>query len=412
MSNLSVSKKPNKLLVFYQGILAVAAVLIFFTKFDIFLEQWGIGIPLYWLFGFLILSAPLSISFFGKIEYIPKPLLIWCMVYFGMSCLATIIAPKIPDMQLLEDQIRSILFLGLTVVLFSEHAIVQKAVKIAILIVSFFNIGCFIYEFFNPLTFGALNAYGRAAGFYIDSNEAGCALVLGMIFCIDLFKPQFRLLFAFIIMLGIMPTLSRGAILTWGLVIIFFMIKKIIPTYQISFLGLAIASFFIVLITQINNLDKLKAADGTPLFNDDTLTRVEFLVDPFSEDQDTSRISLVEDAWQSFAEQPFLGKGLGKAANNKYMSPLGEPQLPHNTYLTLMIEYGFLGFFLYPGLILATIWKAQGHLRNLGIAFTVLLLFWGIFSHTTLTSYFILMSISYMAILVYQNRMNLNINKL
>lgn len=412
MSYISNQKKTNKILVTYQGFLAVAAILVFFSKIDIFLEQWGYGIPLYWLFGFLILSIPLSLSLLAKREYIPKPLLLWCAIYFGMSCLAILISPTIPEMQLLEDQIRSILFLVLMLVLFSEHAIVQKAVKITILIVSFFNVCCFIYEFFNPLTFGAIHSYGRAAGFYIDANEAGCALVLGMIFCIDLFKPKFRLLFALIIMLGILVTLSRGAILAWVVVILFFMVKKIIPTYQISFLGLAIATFLIILTSQLNNLDNFKAADGTPLFNDDTLARVEFLVDPFSEEQDTSRLLLVEDAWRSFSEQPFVGKGLGGSANKKYISARGKPQKPHNTYLTLMIEYGFLGFLLYPGLILATIWKAQGQAKNIGVAFAVLLLVWGIFSHTTLTSYFILLSVAYMATLTHQSQTNLDINRI
>ena len=406
MSHSSQIKKPNKILVYYQGFIAVAAVLVFFTKLDIFLEQWGFGIPLYWLFGFLILSVPLGLSLIAKRQYIPKPLLIWCATYFGMSSFVVLISAQIPQMQLLEDQIRSILFLFLMIVLFSEHKLVQHWVKLAILFVSFMNIFCFIYEFLHPLAFGALHAYGRAGGFYVDSNEAGCALVLGMIFCIDLFKPQFRLLFALAIIVGILPTMSRGAILAWVVVIFFFMVRKMIPSYQISYLAIATAAFFIVLTSQLNNLAYLKAADGTPLFNDDTLARVEFLVDPFSEKQDTSRLSLVDDAWRSFAEQPFLGKGLGGSANKKYISARGEPQQPHNTYLTLMIEYGFLGFLLYPGLLLSTIWKATGKTQTIGIAFFVFLSIWGIFSHTTITSFFILLSISYMATLSHQNRLD------
>ena len=398
MTNSS-SPPLNKLLIYYQGVLAVGVVAIFFTKLDVFLEHKGFGLPLYWFVGFLLASVPLWTSAFSKIRYIPPLLFGWFGLYLAMSSVSILILPTMPSMQLLEDQIRSIVFLLLMLLLFSQHTLVQTWVKVAILIVSLMNVFNHIYEFINPLAFGAFHAEGRPGGFYIDSNEAGCALILGMIFAIDLVKPRYRLFYALVIGLGVVLSFSRGAMLGWLIVILFFMFTKVIPRYQISYLGITLAVAIFLITTQTRNLTYLQTADGKPLFNKSTLARIEFLADPLSEKQDTSRLLLLDDAWQSFAEQPFLGKGLGGSRNSQYTSNAGTGQKPHNTYLQFMIEYGFLGFIIYPFLILSAMWNGQGKVKNYGLAFALFLFVWGIFSHTTVSSFFILLAIAYMACL-------------
>lgn len=393
------SSPHNKFLIYYQALLAVGAVAIFFTKLDIFLEQQGFVIPLYWLLAFLGASIPLWTSIFTKIKYIPPLIWFWLGLYFAMSSISILTSPGMPSMQLLEDQIRAMLFFLLMLLFFAQHTLVQNWVKVAMLLVSLMNVFNHIYEFLNPLAFGALHAPGRPGGFYIDSNEAGCALILGMIFSIDLVKPKYRLCFASIIGLGVVLSFSRGSILGWLIVVLLLMFKKIIPTHQVIYLVIAIVTILLIVGSQFNNLSRLQTADGSPLFNQDTLSRVELLVDPFSEKQDTSRVSLVEDAWQSFAEQPVFGKGIGNAGHARHISSRGTAQQPHNTYLKFMIEYGFLGIIIYPFLLFSSIWKAQGKVKDYSFAFVVFLLIWGIFSHTTISSFFILLSIAFMACL-------------
>ena len=43
----------------------------------------------------------------------------------------------------------------------------------------------------------------------------------------------------------------------------------------------------------------------------------------------------------------------------------------HNVYLDRMIEYGFLGMFIYPLLILASVWQAQGEHRKYAFVFAI-----------------------------------------
>ena len=406
MPTLSPSKN-DRFLVYYQGALAVGAVAIFFTKLDIFLEQQGFGIPLYWFMAFFLASIPLWPSVLSRLKYIPPLIFVWFGLYLAMSSVSILVLPTMPSIQLLENQIRSIIFLLLMLLLFSKYTLVQTWTKVAILVVSLMNVFNHIYEFINPLAFGALHAEGRPGGFYIDSNEAGCALIMGMIFAIDLIKPKYRLFFALVIGLGVVLSFSRGAMLGWLITVLFFLFTKVIPRYQISYLAISLAVIIFLITTQTKNLTYLQTADGKPLFNKSTLGRIEFLADPLSEKQDTSRLLLLEDAWHSFAEQPFFGKGLGGAGHSRYTSNAGTAQQPHNTYLKFMIEYGFLGFILYPFLIFATTWNGQGKVKKYSFAFALFLLIWGIFSHTTVSSFFILLAIAFMACLTRSSQLKM-----
>ena len=61
--------------------------------------------------------------------------------------------------------------------------------------------------------------------------------------------------------------------------------------------------------SQLSSLTYVKTADGTNLFNEGTISRVEFLVDPFSEQEDASsdsRLTYVDEAWNKFTRRPML----------------------------------------------------------------------------------------------------------
>ena len=158
--------------------------------------------------------------------------------------------------------------------------------------------------------------------------------------------------------------------------------------------------------TQLNNLSHLKTADGTNLFTKDSISRVEFLLDPLSHEETSNdgRLKHVDEAWKKFARSPFTGNGLGSGANTKYIAANGIAQRSHNIYLDLMVEYGFLGALIYPWLLLASVWKVQGELlKKQAIAFVVFLLIWGFFSHTVINSFSSLTIYAFMANLAHQS---------
>lgn len=402
MTNLiqhKIQPKTN-FIIYYQGLLAIAATVVFFTRFDVYAQDIAPIIPLHWMIGFMILSFPLFISLLKRFDCISKTVLIWAGFYTALSSTIILIHPKFPPLQYLEDHYRTIIFIFLMLAIFAYHPLITKWVKGTILSVTMINIGMFVYEFFNPEAFYIeQRSSGRSSGFYDDSNTASIALIVGMIFTIDMIKPKYRIFYALFIFLGIAPTFSRGSTVGWILVVTLFMITKVIPRYQMSLLLVFFLIIISVLSTQLNNLAYLETADGTKLFKKDTLARVEFIIDPFGQ-QDTSqasRISFVQDTWRKFEQSPFIGHGLAAGEDASTIRLTGKAERSHNTYLDLMVEYGFLGAFVFPGVLLASVWQVEGKFRNQALAFVIFLLSQGFFSHTLLSEFCSLIFYSIMA---------------
>ena len=407
------NKQKTTFLIYYQCFLAVAAIFVFFTDLGGVLKAYGIGLPLYWMVGFIFLAAPLYPSAIKKLQYLPLSVFVWFGIHLAMTSVVVLFMPSssAPLQQMMEDQIRSIIFLCLLMLIFSEHWIVQQYTKITILIVTVFNVFLFVAQFLNPTILQEVqDVPGRAGGFYIDPNMASCGLNMGLIFSIGLIKPKYRLFYALFVLIGNVVTFSRGGMACWLLIVVMFMVFKIMPVKQLPLLLGSVLMAAIIVSSQINSLAYITAPNGEPLFNEGTIERVRFLANPFAkgegieEEEEDSRVLLVQIGWQKFSDSPWYGNGLGSGEHQGVKADLGSEPRSHNIYLDRMIEYGFLGAFIYPLLIFASVWKAQGKHRKYAIVYAVFALIWGIFSHTVLTNFFVLTSIAYMAVVTKQSQ--------
>lgn len=400
MINLTESRETTTFLTYYQGFLAIAAILIFFTGIDIYLQGLGLFVPLLWMLGFIAAALPLGASLIQRLDTLSKPVLLAAMGYIALSLVSILVQPVLPELQYLENQYRTLIFLGLMLIIFAYHPLVAKWTKLTILGVTLLNALMYIYEFFNPLAYRLEQvAPGRSSGFYQDSNTAGISLILGMIMTMDLIKPKYRLFYALFIFFGLAPTFSRGAIVGWVMVVGVLVFRKFVPRYQISLLMAFFAAVIIVLSSQLDNLAYIKNADGENLFQKDTLERVEFLIDPFaqSDNSKASRVSHIEKAWNKFANRPFLGNGLGAGEDFSTKSQTGIAQRSHNTYLDFMVEFGFLGAFIFPSMLIACTYQAEGEFKKQGLAFVLFLLSQGFFSHTLMSEFTSLTSYAVMS---------------
>jgi hypothetical protein len=390
------NREKNTFIDYYQSFLALTAILAFFTNINVFLGRYGIGLPLVWLILFIVLSLPLFISKLSKnrLQYVPLSLVVWCAFYIGISSFSMIIIQDIP-MQSIEDLIRSILFLIVMIVIFSQISLDKKWLKMTILLITLMNVFIHIYEFINPLAFALIkDSEGRAGGFYLDANTASFALIVGLIFTIDLFKPKYRLFYSLFVFLGIALTFSRGGMLCWGLMILCFFIFKILPSRQLPLIILSMFIAVTIIFTQLGNLSYIKTADGSDMFNEDTINRIEFLTNPFNqkkENFDDSRILILKEAEKKFFSKPILGNGIGGARLDIF--PTGDSVTEsgvgtHNIFLDLALRFGFLGVIIYPFLLIATIWKAPEEIKPYTMIFLILSLVWGVFSHTLLDEFF------------------------
>jgi O-antigen ligase len=403
-------------LVYYQIFLALSTIFIFFTQICGYLYDIKLGPPpVLYFYGFAVIALPLYFSISSRIKYLPYSIVIWCYIYLAISCLTIVLVGvdwhSESPIQPLENRIRSILFLLLMLVIFSKYSIVQLWTRRAILLVTFMNIFINFYHFFNPSAFpvkeeSLFDNPQRVFGFYGNSNGAGFALILCIIFSVDLIQPKYRFPFVLLGGIGILPTFSRGAMLCWFLTVIILFITKIIPRYQIPYISFSLITIFIILQLQLTNLSSLERPDGSPLLSQDMQDRIAWIANPFSSKSqkidNNSRVDLIQQSWQKFAEKPFSGNGLD---SSQTQFSVGLSQDPHNMYLKLMVEHGFLGVFIYPLLILATIWKARRETKKIGIVFATNLLIWGVFSHNIIDDFYVLVAFGLMASMAKQSQL-------
>lgn len=384
----------------YQCILAVGAIFAFYSNLDVYLSNvWLPPIPKYLVFLFCIASTPLLFSVFSRIKYLPIPTMLWCVGYVLLAFISFCLTlPSEATHQEVQNRVLAGLFLMIMIFIFSRYSIVHFWSRCAVLVTVLVSVFNNIYEFFNQSAFENLatsnieKIAGRSSGFYIDPNQSGYALILGMIFSVGLLKPRFRIPFVLLIGLAVILTFSRGSILICFTIIILMIIRKIIPRPQLfSWIGV-IGIIAILLVTVGSTLD-LNQLEEAGLLNSDTKARFQFFSNPENSEAESpdARLGLAKLAWQLFVKNPFFGNGIGSTIS------WSAPVSTHNTYLYYMADHGIIGALLLPILIYLVTRKASSESKNIAFVFLPCVLMCGFFSHTILVDRFILIMCSLMS---------------
>lgn len=393
-----VQERPkNNILTYYQCFLAIVAVLVFFTEADNYFFDSGITpAPKNLVILLCLASTPLFISFRSRnFRYMPIGVIIWCSLYLGISAASFLHSvPTEPITQEMETRILAVLFTLLMTLIFSGEPVVRRYARLTLFIAVFLTIFNNFRELFDPLAFNGFNETGRPAGFYKDPNKSGAALIMGLIFSIGLLPKNYRLPYFLVVFIGAFITFSRGATLCLIILLILLITKRLIP---ISQLYVILASLIILLL--IGNLGNylIDQASELGILNHSIEKRIEAIVnfsDPDAREADdgSSRSDIATIAWMTFYKKPFLGHGIG------FIREWGKI-LPHNMYLTFMIEHGFLGFFILPLFVLTVTKNSYGKAKNIGLFFGSFILIWALFSNTILEDRETLMLFALLAVM-------------
>jgi O-antigen ligase len=400
------SNQKPKFLFYYQATLAIGSVLVFFTSIDVYF--FGIGklpapvvlISLFIGAGFLLLVF----TRFAILKYIPSELIIWCAGYLAISLFSFLVAVSFyaeypfVDEAFPEVRIRilSEAFLIIMYLIFAKYPKIQNLTRVAICLAVLLAVFNNIREVSDPLAFQGLNASGRAAGYYLNPNRTGCALILGMIFGIGILPKQLRMPFALLIIFGIFLTFSRGAILSWFMVMAIFIQTGVISRKKLFSWVVGIVTIISVVSPILSNID-INELQRTGLINvgmENITGRLEWFQNPIAnrDDSGDSRLEVVMTAWNMFVEHPILGNGI---ASTKNLNNWGIST--HNMYLLFVTEHGILGIFILPLLVYVVTGKSRGETKHIGLAFSSFILLWGLFSHNIVEERYILISFSLMA---------------
>lgn len=343
------------------------------------------------LFFLLFLYTLVIISFNNKnLSIIKLPIFYWIVFYLSLVLLYFITHNHLDVLEFRKEIFALIFFLCLIIIMsYDENLnLTKKAILIATLIAIFNN----IYEFFNPFVFYSetsdLKIIGRSAGFYVNANNAGEAIVLGLLLSFSIVSKKFKYLFLVLSFLGILATFSRTALFGFFLVV-FFLIKnneinRTFGTTVIITLGISIVLLFPFLE------DLLKTFFGSDAQN--LINRLNFFTGGNTVDfSQKERTQVALTAFNLFADNIFFGAGLGVTEHWQYR--VGA----HNMYLTFMAEFGFIGIFLYPALILSASYKAYKTNHPLAKPFILYMLIIGFTTHNVLDAYHLLIALAFLS---------------
>jgi O-antigen ligase len=277
---------------------------------------------------------------------------------------------------------------------FSGSAFIQRLTRYALFGATILAIFTTIYNLFDPLAFRveAISTAMRPAGFYVDSNKTGCALIFGMIFCTGLVQSKYRVYFVSVIGAVILLTFSRGAILSWFIIVIVMSSQQLVPRRQLLYSLLFLVTIIFCLGLAEESLISLSQQAGNQSYNN-IAERLQLFSNPssLSDESSDARFEVARQGWQMFAQHPLFGNGIGSTLE------LSIGISTHNMYLYYMADHGILGTFIVPALVYAVTRKSQGESKQISISFAVLILLWSLFSHTVIEDRFILIMISLMA---------------
>jgi hypothetical protein len=382
----------NKMKIFldrYQYVLSIITAFLFFSDFP----DWLLAAPIVPInpLSWIMVVAVLAIPFYKKLANLPKPLIAWMLFYLGISILSlmTVSADEISFTDF-RAKVLSVLFIALMYVIFQQRSINQ--VKCTILFVLFMSVCNNILELLNPRMFAESNV-GRPAGFYIDPNKTGCALMLMMLLSVNIVKKPYRWIILLVAGIGIMATFSRGAIIGWVICTLLLIVGRVVCEQRRKVIVPIV--IFIVLLVSLNPLQALTDYfKGDPTgANWDIVNRLEEFQNPsLKEDSAMERQAVAAGGWLMFGNHPFWGNGL--ASTRKWM--VSEVST-HNMYLYYMADHGILGILFLPGAILAVVYRNRGEEQTILICFAVFLSLWGLFSHEVLAERYTLSSFALLA---------------
>jgi O-Antigen ligase len=375
----------------YQYLLSIAATFLFFSHLPDYLYTAPIipVPPLVWIVALTVMSLP----FLRKAVNIPKPLLAWMTFYLLISMLSLLTVSG-DELSFTDFRAKalSVLFIVLMYVLYQQQSVRHiRYTMIAVVILSTINN---LIELLSPRLFSELNV-GRPAGFYIDPNQSGCAIFLGMLLGLPVIRKEYRWILILVAGIGIMTTFSRGAILGWSISLLIMIFGRMLSDSRRKIIVPAI--LLIVFLASINPLKLLSDYfKGDPTgANWDIVNRLEEFQNPTEtakEDSAVSRQAVAAGAMVLFSKHPFWGNGL--ASTRKWMVA---DISTHNMYLYYMADNGILGILFLPGAIFAVVYRNKGESGTILICFAVFITLWGLFSHEVLAERYTLASFAFLA---------------
>jgi hypothetical protein len=257
-------------------------------------------------------------------------------------------------------QVHAIGFMFACVVIF-DHPQVLALAKTGVALATLLGVALNLYELFHPGTFSSVD--GRAAGLYVNSNDSGMALVFGCLVGLTAVRPRWREIFLMLTAAGVIVTFSREAMLALGIVAAGGLLGRALLPHRLIVGGVLACALFSAL--ELGN-----SLMGSQSLSASNLDRLSF---GMADASAAERLSVGHKMLEEFEAAPLFGHGFGTDEYGVNVQP------SHDFFLNMLANYGMLGVFLIPALVLSVRRKAWD-----SNSFGLVLLTWSFFTHQVL----------------------------
>lgn len=351
------------------------------------------GIPrVFTVYTFVVLLLPVAFRVAQNRRLLnnvlTNPLIYWCLAYLLIACIwFPFSGHSAVEQQVFKYRILMVLHIFGFLLLFSEPwsvDLARKVVVVACLIAAALN----LVDLANPGLFVPLDEEvanpGRGAGFYINANRAGGALVIGFALGIGVVGNRWRTLFAAAVLAGMLATFSRSSALALLVVILIAWRAAVLSPKQ-----LVIAALAVTAIAGVAIMSLLGDTGWTDVANvDNIVARLSFFSNPLgaTDYSAVERSMAARTGLEYLGDRPLLGHGIGSTFAWRF------PVSTHNMYLYYLVEYGIVGLILFPALIWACVRGARPPMRPWLLAWAAAMLTLGFFTHNAGEEPFFLLS--------------------
>lgn len=357
--------------------LGSASLLLFFTNLSSYGFEQGFSPPPV-VFYALMASAVCALTWLdparGKTVF-KERIPVWVAAFMGLSVIWYFFGPlDEAHGALLRQRLYCLSLLAATHLLWTVPEARTRAKKWlpwVVLLGVLFN----LVDAIQPLTFSPF--LGRSTGLYLNPNVSGVALLLGMLVAWEAVPAKWRAPFFGLVLIGILITFSRSAILfclVVGAVLCAF--KQF--SWRQWWLTLLVVSGIAAMGAVI-----LLASKWSLIGNDimsDLTGRLWLTTDDYSSQE---RAYVAKEALHLIGTSPWIGHGTGASLL------WGHEVSSHNLYLNLLVDHGAAGIWVIPGWV----WALHPGRNRMAWLFTATLLGVGLVSHNVFdeTAWIILM---------------------
>lgn len=383
----------------YHAGLVLAAIAVFFTNLPDYVHHQNLAealsVPKNWVIAFCVLSVPIVIRKHSFEPALQSPITLWCLAYLWITVMWQLNSSQSDETwRELRLRVLSVVELLIAFMVLAVPAAIRFG-RQCLVVAVLFGVALNVYEVFYPSTFSLVS--GRSAGFYMNPNLSGQALVLGMVLSMNTLAVFWRIPFILLTGVGAFATFSRASILGWLIGVVGMLVCSKVRLRDV----LPSLGFFLVVgaLVVIPRLDQwLNTWELTGTMNADVLERLEWLSNPFevSDHSSWSRATVAREAWSKFADASLFGSGTGSTHDMVIE--------PHNQYLALMVDHGIIGAVILPFMLVALVWKARGETRRTALVFSATVLVLSVWTHSILRDEHSLVLYSLMAAMTFVSR--------